>query len=64
MGAVPIIGLTLAQAEADGQAIGIDDGMDLGRQAAARATHTTGSARFFWAFAACWWTRIDELSII
>ena len=42
----------------------IDDGMNLGRQAAARATHATGSAVFFWALAVCWCTRIDELPII
>jgi transposase len=62
--AVPVIGLALAQREADRQAVGIDDGMNLGGQAAARATHATGSAVFFFALAACWCTRIEELSII
>jgi hypothetical protein len=27
--------------------------VDLGRQPAARATHATGSRRFFWPLAAC-----------
>ena len=43
----------LAQDEPDRQALGIDHGVDLGGQAAARATHATGSAIFFWALAAC-----------
>lgn len=47
MGAVSVIGLALAQDEADRQAIGIDHGMYLGRQPAARATPATGSVVFF-----------------
>src|SRR3546814_3122874 len=51
--AVPVIGLAFAQDEADRQAIGIDHGVDLGGQPAARAAHATGSAVFFWALAPC-----------
>ena len=56
--------LSFGQLEQYGQAERIDQSMYLGGQAAARATHATGSAIFFWALAACWWTRIEELSII
>lgn len=38
-----VMSLTLGQLEGDGAALGIDRGMDLGGQAAARATHATGS---------------------
>ena len=64
VGRSPIMRLSFGQLEADGQAERIDQGMDFGGQAAARATHATGSAIFFWALAPCWRTRIDELSII
>ena len=46
----------------DRQTIGIDKGVDLGFQAAAQTTHATGSV-FFWALAACWCTRIIDVSI-
>ena len=36
-----------------GRPLGVDERMDLGGQAAPRATHATGSVVFFWALAAC-----------
>ena len=51
--AAAVMGLALGQLERDRQAAGVDQGVDLGRQAAARATHATGSVVFFWALAAC-----------
>ena len=53
-GAAPVVGLALGELQSDGQAIGVDQGVDLGGQAAARATHATGSVVFFWVLAACW----------
>ena len=41
------MGLPLGQLEPDRAAFGIDKGMDFGGQAAARATHATGSLVFF-----------------
>ena len=52
-GAATVMRLALGQLERDRQAVGIDQRVDLGRQAAARATHATGSFGFFWALAAC-----------
>ena len=42
-----VMGLSLGQLEGDGAVLGIHQGMDLGGQAAARATHATGSVVFF-----------------
>src|SRR5262245_31578760 len=42
-GALAVMGLTLAELERDGQAVGIDEGMDLGGQPAPRAPHASGS---------------------
>src|SRR5512139_2815199 len=64
LGAAPVVRLALGQLEPDWQAGRIDQGMDLGGQAAARATHATGSVVFFLALPACWWTRIEDESII
>ena len=64
IGGSTVMGLPFGQLETDRQAEPIVQCMDLGRQATARATHATGSAVFFWALAACWWTRIEEESII
>jgi hypothetical protein len=51
------------QAEPDREALGIDDGMDLGREATAGATETMISTPLF-AVAACWCARTEVLSII
>ena len=53
-GAAPVMRLAFGQLEPDRQAKRIDQGVDFGRQAAARATHATGSVIFFLALAACW----------
>ena len=53
-GAPSVVGLALGELQSDRQAIGVDQGVDLCGQAAARATHATGSFVFFWALAACW----------
>lgn len=69
VGRAPVMRLPLGQLQEDRQAERIDERVDLGRQAAARqlvflATHAGGIGRLFLALAACWWTRIDEESII
>ena len=64
LSAAAVVSLPLGQLERDRQAAGIDKGVDFGRQTTPRATHATGSGRFFLPFAACWWTRIDDESII
>src|SRR5262249_15802530 len=43
LGALAVRGLALAELECNGQAVGIDEGMDLGRQPAPRAPHASGS---------------------
>ena len=43
-GSAAIMGLALAQRERDGQAVRVDEGVDLGRQPAARAPHALGSS--------------------
>lgn len=53
-GRTPVMSLAFGQLQADRAAFSIDEGMDLGGQAAARATHATGSLVFFWPLAACW----------
>ena len=60
----PVMGLALGRFEQDRAAEGIDQRMDLGGQPAARATHAIGSPPFFGPFAPCWWTRIEDESII
>jgi len=41
-GAAPVVRLACGQLEGDGQAIGVDEGVDLGGQSAARAPHASG----------------------
>ena len=53
-GRAPVVSLAFGQLEADRSAFSIDKGVDLGGQAATRATHATGSLIFFWPLAACW----------
>jgi len=43
--------------QCDGIAKCIDDGVDLGRQSAARPADGLIFAVFFWAPALCWWAR-------
>ena len=64
VGAAPVMRLALGQLEMDGQAAGIDKGVDLGRKPAPRTAHAIGSAVFFLPLAPCWWTRMDDESII
>ena len=61
-GATAVMSLAFAQLDGDRVAIGIDDGMDLGRQSSARAPHASGSREVprggvlrtpFFTFAAC-----------
>jgi len=74
-GATAIVSLTFRQLQDDRKAIGIDKSMDLRCQSAPRAPHAagvsvtpSGGVRFFCApfltLAACWCTRIEELSSI
>jgi hypothetical protein len=59
----PVVGLAGCQAEPDRETLGIDDGVDLCREAAAGATETMISPPLF-AVAACWCARMEVLSII
>jgi len=61
-GATAVMSLAFAQFDGDRVAVGIDDGMDLGRQSSARAPHASGSREVprggvlrtpFFTFAAC-----------
>ena len=74
-GASSVVSLAWRQLQKNGQAVGVDEGMDFRGQSASRAPHAAGSSdvpsggwRFFrppfLPFAPCWWTRIEELSII
>ena len=58
-----VVGLAGGQAEPDWETLSIDNGVDLGREAAAGATETMISTPLF-AVAACWCARIEVLSII
>lgn len=58
-----VMGLTRCQADPDREAFGIDDRVDLGREAAPGATETMISIPLF-AVAACWCARMEVLSII
>lgn len=55
-------GLSLRQAQADGQATFVDDGVDLGAQSPTREADGVIRAPFF-PPAACWWARMIELSM-
>ena len=43
-GAAAIVGLAFGQLQRDRQAVGVDEGVDLGRQPAPRAPHALGSS--------------------
>lgn len=58
-----VMGLAGGQAEPDREPLGIDDRVDLGREAAPRATETMISIPLFFV-ADCWWARTEVLSII
>ena len=58
-----IVRLARCQAEPDGQALPVDDRVDLGRETAPRATETMISTPLF-AVAACWCPQMEVLSII
>jgi hypothetical protein len=58
-----VVRLACCQAEPDRETLPIDDGMDLGRETASRATETMISTPLF-AVAACWCARMEVLSII
>ena len=53
LGAAAVMGLAFGELQQDRQAAGVDQGVDLGGQPAARTTHATGSRLFFWPLAAC-----------
>lgn len=57
-----VASLALRQGQADGQALAVDDGVDLGAQSPARETDGVIRTPFF-PPAACWWARMMELSI-
>ncbi len=74
-GALPIMGLALRQLQGDRPAVGVDKGVDLGRQSTSRAPHALGSSRApsggrrglrtpFLTLPPCWWTRTEDASII
>jgi len=63
VGDLPVVRLPRRQAEPDREPLGIDDDVDLGGEAAARATETRIRTPLF-AVAACWCARIEVLSII
>ena len=74
-GASAVMRLAFGQLQRDRQAVGVDQRVDLGRQAAARAPHALGSSVVpsrgwrgvrtpFLTLPPCWWTRIEEESII
>ena len=44
-GDLPIMGLALRQLQENREAVGVDDGMEFGRQSASRAPHALGSSR-------------------
>ena len=58
-----IVGLSSRQAEPNREPLRVDDGMDFGREPAARSTETMISIPLF-AVAACWCARMEVLSII
>src|SRR5664279_3023025 len=64
VGADQVVSLTSRQEDGDRIAEGIDQGMDLGAQPAARAADRLVLSGFFWAPALCWWARTIVLSII
>ena len=59
----PVVGLTRCQTEPDREPLGVDDRMDLGREAAPGATETMISIPLF-AVAAWWCARMEVLSTI
>jgi hypothetical protein len=63
VGDLAVMRLAGGQAEPDREALRVDDGVDFGREPAARATETVISTPLF-AVAACGWTRTEVLSII
>ena len=58
-----IVRLASGQAEPDGQALAVDERVDLGRKTAPGAAETMISTPLF-AVAACWCARMEVLSII
>ena len=58
-----VMGLPRCQTEPDREPLGIDNRVDLGREAASGATETMISIPLF-AVAACWCARMEVLSII
>ena len=62
--ALAVVRLALGQLERDRETVAVDDRVDFGRKPAAGTSHATAPAAFFSPFAACWWTRMLELSII
>lgn len=58
-----VVRLTRCQTEPDRESLGVDDRVDLGREAAPGATETMISIPLF-AVAACWCARMEVLSII
>ena len=73
--AAAVMRLAFGQLEGERQAIGVHEGVDLGGQAPSRAPHALGSSVVpsggrggvrapFFPFPPCWWTRIEDESII
>ena len=63
VGPLQVVRLAAGQEEVDRVAQRVDQGVDLGAQAAARAPDGLVLAGFFWAPALCWWARTMVLSI-
>ena len=64
VGDPPVVRLSRRQAEAVREPSCIDDDVDLGREPSRAATETMICTPLFFAVAACWWARIEVLSII
>jgi hypothetical protein len=62
-GARDVAGLARRELDEDGSALLVDEGMELGGEAASGTTQTAIETPLF-AVAPCWWTRTTEVSII
>ena len=63
VGNLAVVALSSSQAQPDRKASPVDDRMDFGREPASGTTETMISIPLF-AVAACWWARMEVLSII
>ena len=59
-----LVDLATGQAQRDGTAISVNEGMDLAREATSGTSHAAISSSPFLPVAPCWWTRTHLESII